>query len=134
MSLPRIRAPAAPVATAPPDLQQLQARIGGIQQRASQDPAEAAADAAAAAHVAAALEELGPCFMCAETDWRRCHRRLIADQLVARGHEVVRIGAAIVPGKLPQPKSPREHRDRLEGIDAFLHRRVADFAGDRPHP
>ena len=41
--------------------------------------------------LAAALEEPGPCFMCAETDWRRCHRRLIADQLVARGHEVLHL-------------------------------------------
>ena len=29
--------------------------------------------------LAAALDEPAPCFMCAETDWRRCHRRLIAD-------------------------------------------------------
>jgi uncharacterized protein (DUF488 family) len=27
-------------------------------------------------------------FMCAEGDWRRCHRRLIADALLARGWEV----------------------------------------------
>jgi uncharacterized protein (DUF488 family) len=40
----------------------------------------------------AALEaELGqptPCFMCAETAWTSCHRRLIAELLTARGHEV----------------------------------------------
>jgi uncharacterized protein (DUF488 family) len=29
--------------------------------------------------------------MCAETLWWRCHRRLIADALVARGHEVVHL-------------------------------------------
>lgn len=29
--------------------------------------------------------------MCAETPWWRCHRRLIADALVARGHRVVHI-------------------------------------------
>jgi uncharacterized protein (DUF488 family) len=29
--------------------------------------------------------------MCAEGDWRRCHRSLIADALVARGVEVVHI-------------------------------------------
>lgn len=29
-----------------------------------------------------------PGVMCAETLWWRCHRRLIADALVARGHEV----------------------------------------------
>src|SRR5262245_921880 len=26
--------------------------------------------------------------MCAEADWRRCHRRLISDALLARGHRV----------------------------------------------
>jgi uncharacterized protein (DUF488 family) len=47
----------------------------------------------------AALDEaLGmsrPCFMCAETPWQRCHRRLIAELLAARGHEVVHL---IEPG------------------------------------
>jgi uncharacterized protein (DUF488 family) len=30
--------------------------------------------------------------MCAEADWRRCHRRLLSDALVARGHRVLHIG------------------------------------------
>ncbi len=30
--------------------------------------------------------------MCAESSWRRCHRRLIADALLARGWQVVHIG------------------------------------------
>ena len=30
--------------------------------------------------------------MCAEGDWRRCHRRLVADLLAARGFEVLHIG------------------------------------------
>jgi uncharacterized protein (DUF488 family) len=38
-----------------------------------------------------ALTGPAPCFMCAETDWRRCHRRLIADLLTARGVEVVHL-------------------------------------------
>jgi len=33
----------------------------------------------------------GPCFLCAETLWWRCHRRLIAELLAARGHEVVHL-------------------------------------------
>lgn len=37
------------------------------------------------------LREPSPCFVCAETLWWRCHRRLIADHLVARGHEVVHL-------------------------------------------
>jgi uncharacterized protein (DUF488 family) len=33
----------------------------------------------------------GPCVMCAETLWWRCHRRLIAELLAARGYEVVHL-------------------------------------------
>jgi len=32
-----------------------------------------------------------PCFMCAETLWWRCHRRLIAELLQARGHDVTHL-------------------------------------------
>jgi uncharacterized protein (DUF488 family) len=41
--------------------------------------------------LAAALAEPGPCFMCAETPWWRCHRRFIAELLVARGDEVLHL-------------------------------------------
>lgn len=41
--------------------------------------------------LAAALAEPEPCFLCAETLWWRCHRRLIAELLHARGHEVVHL-------------------------------------------
>jgi uncharacterized protein (DUF488 family) len=41
--------------------------------------------------LAAALAEVDPCLMCAETLWTRCHRRLISDLLAARGHEVVHL-------------------------------------------
>jgi uncharacterized protein (DUF488 family) len=41
--------------------------------------------------LAAALQEAVPCFMCAETDWRKCHRRLIAELLEARGRPVVHL-------------------------------------------
>ena len=43
-----------------------------------------------------ALAEPAPCFMCAETPWWRCHRRLIAELLTARGHEIVHL---MRPGK-----------------------------------
>jgi uncharacterized protein (DUF488 family) len=43
-----------------------------------------------------ALAEPAPCFMCAETPWWRCHRRLIAELLTARGHEVAHL---LRPGK-----------------------------------
>lgn len=36
----------------------------------------------------AALRESAPCLMCAEIQWARCHRRLIAEYLTAHGHEV----------------------------------------------
>ncbi len=41
--------------------------------------------------LAVALDEPAPCFLCAETLWWRCHRRLIAELLHARGHEVVHL-------------------------------------------
>jgi uncharacterized protein (DUF488 family) len=41
--------------------------------------------------LAGALAQPTPCFMCAETLWWRCHRRLIADLLVARGHSPIHL-------------------------------------------
>jgi uncharacterized protein (DUF488 family) len=41
--------------------------------------------------LASALDEPTPCFMCAESLWTRCHRRLIADLLTARGESVVHL-------------------------------------------
>lgn len=38
-----------------------------------------------------------PCVMCAETPWTKCHRRLIAELLAARGHEIVHL---IRPGAM----------------------------------
>jgi uncharacterized protein (DUF488 family) len=42
------------------------------------------------------LTQPGLCFMCAETAWQKCHRRLIAELLTARGHEVTHL---IRPGQ-----------------------------------
>jgi uncharacterized protein (DUF488 family) len=44
-----------------------------------------------AAALAESLAQPAPCFMCAETLWWQCHRRLIAELLAARGHEVVHL-------------------------------------------
>jgi uncharacterized protein (DUF488 family) len=41
--------------------------------------------------LAAELTQPTPCFMCAETPWWKCHRRLIAELLTARGHEVTHL-------------------------------------------
>jgi len=38
-----------------------------------------------------ALAEPEPCFLCAETLWTKCHRRLIAGLLHARGYEVLHL-------------------------------------------
>jgi uncharacterized protein (DUF488 family) len=46
--------------------------------------------------LAGALAKPGPCFMCAETLWTRCHRRLIAELLVARGQDVIHL---LAPGR-----------------------------------
>jgi uncharacterized protein (DUF488 family) len=43
------------------------------------------------AALGAALTEPKPCFMCAETLWWRCHRRLIAELLAARAHDVTHL-------------------------------------------
>jgi uncharacterized protein (DUF488 family) len=37
------------------------------------------------------LAEPAPCLLCAETLWLRCHRRLIAELLAARGHQVIHL-------------------------------------------
>lgn len=63
------------------------------------------------AALVAALDEPPPCFLCAETLWWRCHRRLIAELLHARGHEVVHL---LRPGhsELHRPWEPiSETRD-----------------------
>jgi uncharacterized protein (DUF488 family) len=59
------------------------------------------------AALAAALTQPRPCLMCAETLWWRCHRRLVAELLVARGHEVVH---------LIRPHEAQVHR-RMEDAD-----------------
>jgi len=68
--------------------------LGG---RRGPDPFRSYAEHTRSAEFAAGLERLlaleGPvAMMCAEADWRRCHRRLVADVLVERGIEVLHIG------------------------------------------
>ena len=58
-----------------------------------------------------ALSGPSPCFMCAETPWWRCHRRLIAELLTARGHEVVHL---LRPGE-SQPHRLYEESSVREG-------------------
>ena len=67
------------------------------------------------AALAAALAKPDPCFMCAETPWSRCHRRLIAELLTARGHDVVHL---LRPG-LREPHRPSDDAE-LRGGKLFL--------------
>ena len=59
----------------------------------------------------AALTHPAPCFMCAETLWWRCHRRLVAELLAARGHEIVHL---IAPGRR-EPHRPSEAAEYRSG-------------------
>ncbi len=43
---------------------------------------------AALGELTALADERPTAVMCAEADWRNCHRQLIADRLLAEGHEV----------------------------------------------
>jgi uncharacterized protein (DUF488 family) len=62
-----------------------------------------------------ALAQPVPCFMCAETLWWRCHRRLIAELLVARSHEVIHL---VRPG---EKQSHRLSEDaEIRGEKLFL--------------
>lgn len=64
--------------------------------------------------LAEALAKPEPCLMCAETHWSRCHRRLIAELLVARGHDVVHL---IAPGR----REPHRLYDESEIRDGRLY-------------
>lgn len=63
--------------------------------------------------LAAALAEPEPCLMCAETPWTKCHRRLIAELLVARGHEVRHLS--------PQGVEPHRLSDEAEARGGRLY-------------
>ena len=68
--------------------------LGG---RRGEDPFRAYAEHMESEEFAAGLERLlalaePVAMMCAEADWRRCHRRLVADLLAARGFELLHIG------------------------------------------
>ena len=66
------------------------------------------------AALASALTEPAPCFMCAETLWTKCHRRLIAELLAARGHGVVHL---LAPGR----REAHEQWDEAEYRDGDLY-------------
>jgi uncharacterized protein (DUF488 family) len=49
--------------------------------------------AAGLGRLEAVARERRTAVMCAEAQWRRCHRRLLSDALLARGWEVVHVDA-----------------------------------------
>jgi len=61
--------------------------------------------------LADALSGPTPCLLCAETLWTRCHRRLIAELLHARGYEVLHL---LQPGRA-EPHRPWEIADARDG-------------------
>jgi uncharacterized protein (DUF488 family) len=64
--------------------------------------------------LASALAEPTSCFLCAESLWTRCHRRLIADLLVARGESVVHLLS-------PQHQEPHVLFPEAEARDGRLY-------------
>jgi uncharacterized protein (DUF488 family) len=67
------------------------------------------------AALVAELEQPAPCFMCAETPWWKCHRRLIAELLTARGHTVTHL---LGPGR-SQPHALYDESE-IRGGKLFL--------------
>lgn len=67
---------------------------------------------AAFGELTALAEELPTAVMCAEADWRNCHRQLIADRLLVEGHDVRHI---MKDGIEPAEMNPAAKR-RPEGL------------------
>src|SRR5262245_32320833 len=61
--------------------------------------------------LAAALAQPAPALMCSETPWTKCHRRLIAELLHARGHGVRHL---VRPGRT-EPHVPWTLAEAREG-------------------
>jgi uncharacterized protein (DUF488 family) len=74
------------------------------------------------AALAATLALPAPCLMCAETLWWQCHRRLIAELLAARGHEVVHL---LRPGHVDAHRPWEPIADVRDGVLYLCGERVA---------
>ena len=72
--------------------------------------------------LAAALAEPEPCFLCAETLWWRCHRRLIAELLHARDHEVIHL---LKPGHSDRHRQWEPISETRDGVLHLCGERVA---------
>jgi len=69
--------------------------------------------AAALAQLEAIAARAPTAFMCAEALWWRCHRRLIADQLLLRGWEVLHVAAGGKPSPHRLPDFARVAEGRI---------------------
>lgn len=76
--------------------------------------------------LAGALTQPSLCFMCAETPWQRCHRRLIAELLAARGHHVVHL---IEPG-VQERHNPHRSAETRDGTLYLCGEPVAEVSSD----
>jgi uncharacterized protein (DUF488 family) len=72
--------------------------------------------------LAGELMQPEPCFLCAETLWWRCHRRLIAELLTARGHEVVHL---LRPGHCERHRPWQPISETRDGVLYLCGERVA---------
>jgi len=81
--------------------------------RAYADHMASAEFAADYARLGAIARERATAFMCAETLWWRCHRRLLSDRLVADGWDVVHL---LTPGK----REPHRMWDVARVVDGRL--------------
>jgi len=72
--------------------------------------------------LAEALAEPDPCLMCAETLWWRCHRRLIAELLHVRGHQVVHL---LKPGYSDRHRPWEPISETRDGVLYLCGERVA---------
>jgi uncharacterized protein (DUF488 family) len=68
------------------------------------------------------LAQPEPCFLCAETLWWQCHRRLIAELLTARGHDVVHL---LRPGHSERHRPWEPISETRDGVLYLCGERVA---------
>ena len=80
--------------------------------RAYADPLASPEYIAARAELMAIARRRRTCVMCAEAVWWRCHRRLIADDFVARGWQVIDL---MGPGK-SEPPSPNANAVMVDDV------------------
>jgi uncharacterized protein (DUF488 family) len=91
-------------------------RFGCIRQPAFRSYAARMGTDAWQAALASVLAETAPCVMCAETPWAKCHRRFIADLLVARDHEVLHLSPdGVEPHRVEHEAEARDGRLYLCG-------------------